>query len=206
MKLVSDSLTFVIVGDWNQFYLDTSKIVSNVFQKDKVTLEMGWSSDGSASLLLKDEYCTLQPSSEKFILTASSLEKATVERFDALRVSLIKYAVSPMVKAYGFNIRLAGGDPLALASAVDNFQDSSKLTETGAIVEFSQFNQKVLYEGMSFNITYSFGQKDSLAIAVNQHTEHNGSSDAIELSNIAGREFLDRVIKLFTSIGYSFEG
>jgi len=205
MKIVNDSLMYVVIGDWNHYYLDTNKIVSNVFKKNTVNLELGWSPDGNASLLLSDDFCSLQPSTDKFVLTAKTLEPQALTRFDELRGNLITYAKSPMIKAYGFNVRLVGEDSLSLSNAIDDFQESSKLTDVGAIIEFSQFNQKVVFNEFTFNIAYSFSKKGALEISVNQHTECNYNSDLIELPAEAGKEFLARIEELFTKIGYSFE-
>ena len=205
MKVQADSLTFVVVGDWNKFYLDPSWLAHKVFELDEVGVELSLSPGSGTTVVLRDSSCALQPSSSRFMLTCSNLQQNTLERFSDICARLIKNAVSPFIQAYGFNIKMIETEESPFTGLLDSLPDSDKLAEIDAFIETASVSRKIRYQGVLLNITHSIDDKGILNVSINEHTDCNRSSDQIVLPDQSASGFIRRVFFLLESTGLKIE-
>lgn len=205
MNIQADSLTFVIVGDWNKFYTNPSWLAQNVFKLEQVDLELGYTPGVKFTVILGDTSCSIQPATNKFVVTSANLQAETIRRFDEVCANLVDNAKSPFIQAYGYNIKFLENGDNAFTGVIDNLPDSDALASIGASLETASISRRINYHNVTLNVTNTIDRKGVQELSINQHTECNCNSDTIKLPENSADSFLRLIQEFLQNTGFTIE-
>ena len=202
MKIVNDSFTCVVLGDWNNLYTDPTWISRNILNVDQIPMELGFSTgSGDIVMILHGDGCNIQPTQSRFVLTCTNLSEEGLMHFETYCRTFLDKAKSPYIKAYGFNVKFIESDVSSFASTVDSLPDNDKLTDAGAIISSTQIVRKLKINEHNYGLTFTY-DADNVQISINQHNECNCPNDQVVVSEGTAKSFLDETIALLEAVGY----
>ena len=77
MVLVNDSLTVVLVGDWNKLYIQPDWMASNIFEKEE--LEIGVNGQGTdLSVAYRGDGVIISPSQSRMVFSVINTDDDTL--------------------------------------------------------------------------------------------------------------------------------
>ena len=126
MILVTDSLTIVILGDWNRFYLQPDWIANNVYEKQEI--ELGVNGHGTEfSVTYRCNGVLISPSQSQIIFTATKTDNLTIEKLVTCANNFLLKAITPDLKAYGYNCEYVESNSSQFADLIDKMNDNDKI-------------------------------------------------------------------------------
>lgn len=202
MNIVDNSLTIVLLGDWNKLYVQPEWVAKNIFCKSE--MEIGVEAQGiDFNVSYKCENIIINPSQERVVITAANIEKETVEFLANCATNYVNKAISPYLSAYGLNIDFLETEDMILSDLFDSISDTQALIKLKYQIENSQFTRTVQKDGKVINIQYTKEQAQS-KIHFNEH-HANPDMANITLNYESIISFIESSKEIAVSLGYKFE-
>lgn len=203
MLLVNDSITIVLLGDWNKLYIQPEWVARNVFEHPE--MELGVESRGiEFHVTYKKNNVTINPSQDKVVFTASNVDQETLQFLAKCVNNYLEKATTPQLVAYGFNADYADSQTDVLANVFDSLSDTMPLFEMGFEIGSTEVSRKLIKDGRIINMNCSLVGKTT-NIHFNEHHEiNNSSSVCITAEKI--KEFISLTGDILLKLGYEFGG
>lgn len=204
MKIVNGSLSFVILGDWNKYYLTPAWLAQNVFSVEKVEIELNLGQGPAYSANIKNDGVSVQPTQDRIIFSCNDFDEAKISNFENAYMAFLRNASSPQIKAFGFNVQFIEEDVRIFSEVIDNLPDSDRYIEAGVTLQGTQIVRNMSYNDKEFSITFA-AKGAALTISVNMNKECGFPSSEIEVGSGAVNSFLADAKNILSAGGYVLE-
>ena len=202
MNIVDNSLTIVLLGDWNKLYVQPEWVANNIFCKPE--MEIGVEAQGiEFNISYKCDNIVINPSQERIVITAINTDKETIEFLANCATNYINKAKTPQMTAYGLNIDFVETENTLLADFFDSVSDTLPLLRLNYNIVSSQISRTVVKDGNVTNIQYT--QEQSLSkLHFNEH-HANPETETITFEHESIVAFIERTKEIAVALGYEFE-
>ncbi|MGN1155485.1 MAG: hypothetical protein ACI4TK_04850, partial [Agathobacter sp.] len=140
MILVKDSVTVVLLGDWNKLYIQPDWIAKNVYEKQEI--EIGVNGQGTEfNVTYRCDGVIIAPTQSQVIFTASDVYDETLNFITACVNNFLKKAITPFLVAYGFNCEFVDTDGGVLADVIDSIPDNTAIIEQGYEIKSAKISR-----------------------------------------------------------------
>lgn len=202
MNIVENSLTIVLLGDWNKFYVQPEWVAGNIFCKPE--MEIGVETQGTEfKISYKCNNVIISPSQEKVIITATNIRESTIKYMVECATNYILNAKTPSFSAYGFNIDFVETDDIILSNMIDDISDVRKLIGLNYAIVSSQITRCIKKDDKLINIQYSQEQKQSNIHFNEHHAETDINAISFDYNNIL--QFINNSKEILNQLGYDIE-
>ena len=202
MVFADGSLTVVLLGDWNKFYLQPDWIASNVYEKSEI--ELGVKGQGiDVNVTYRCDGVIIAPSQSQMLFTAENTEKTTVEKLVRCVNNFLQGATTPVLNAYGFNCEYVDSDGSQFADIIDAMGDNSDIISCGYEIKASKVIRTLAKDERILNLESSL-DGGAFVLHFNEHYgTATGEMPDITVSQI--EKFLEQTSKLIRAFGYEIE-
>ena len=183
MKLMTDSITIVLLGDWSKLYIQPGWIAENIFENPDIEIGIE-GRDTEIHISYRNNGVIIKPTQNKIVLSAINAERETIENLSKYVNNYLEKAVTPSVLAYGLNIDFADAEDTRYAEVLDSMSDTASIIELGYQIDL--VNSKTT---MHFNEHFANPAQDGLNVSA---------------ENIF--QFIDDVKQIILQFGYEIEG
>ena len=204
MYFARDSFTIVILGDWNEWYMQPGWIAENVFEDQE--MEIGVNGQGvDYAVSYKKGNIVIGPTQNQMIFSAFDATSEDLNQLVNCVNRFTKSAYTPFVFAYGFNCDYFGDDGTLFADVIDNMHDNSCLIDCGYEIASSKVTRTLAKEGRIIIFDSSLDGTE-VKIHFNQHygeTIEGNQMPEITVDEV--NQFLDSCHEIIHSLGYDIE-
>lgn len=142
MNIVDNSLTIVLLGDWNKLYIQPEWVANNIFCKPE--MEIGVEAQGiEFNISYKCNNVIINPSQEKIVFTATNIEEETIKFLADCATNYINNAKTPHLTAYGLNVDFIENEDTLLSDLFDGISDTQALIKLNYEVINSQVSRTI---------------------------------------------------------------
>ena len=202
MVLVNDSLTVVLVGDWNKLYIQPDWMASNIFEKEE--LEIGVNGQGTdLSVAYRGDGVIISPSQSRMVFSVINTDDDTLNTLCGCLNRFMDKAVTPNLFAYGLNVDFVEEEGTLFAEVLDSMSDTSALVESGYEIISTNVNRTLKRDDKIIKMDSNIENKN-LKIHFNEHhaSEENKANISIEKIN----SFIKECCDILRGLGYEIEG
>ena len=202
MKLLENSLSIVIVGYWNKYYMRPDWIATNIFESDEMNVGVE-ERDGEFFPSYKNNNIIVKPKGNRVELSAINTSDETIDNLSKYANNWLDKAITPELKAYGLNVIFVDDDSTILANVFDSIIDTTKLIGMGYTANIISIKRKLLKHDHEINLTYE-PHKSSVYIKFNEHhSKPIGKTCAVTSDHT--KQFISEVRKITLGLGYKDE-
>ena len=202
MKLRNNSITVVILGDWNKLFIQPDWVAENVFETPDI--EIGINGAGSLfSVTYKKDMVLMKP-------TQAKVEFSIIDICDEAFRSLEKYinnylekAYTPSITAYGFNADYDDSEDTRLAQIFDDLSDANIVSDLGYEIKASEIKRSLMKDNKIINMQCKISHTNT-TIHFNEH-HPNVAEKQLEISANMLKTFLEEIEKIIQGLGYKIE-
>lgn len=202
MKLLENSLSIVIVGYWNKYYMRPDWIATNIFESDEMNVSVG-ERDGEFFPSYENNNIIIKPTESRVALSAINISDETIDNLSKYANNWIDKATTPELKAYGLNAIFVDDDSTILANIFDSIIDTTKLIEMGYSTNVTSIKRKLLKEGHEINLTYE-PHKSSVYIKFNEH-HSKPIEETFNITSDSIKAFVLEAKRITLKLGYEDE-
>lgn len=202
MVLVSDSLTIVLVGDWNKLYIQPDWIASNVFEKEEV--EIGVNGQGSDfAISYRADGVIILPGQTNMAFSVINTEPEVLNKLCQCLNNFINKAYTPVLFAYGLNVNFIEEDGTLFAEVLDSMSDTNAIVDNGYEVVSTKVSRTLKNDNRIINMDSSIENRN-LHVHFN---EHHASEEANPIFNVESiSSFIEECSNILVGLGYEIEG
>lgn len=132
MVLIEDSLSVVLVGDWNKLYIQPDWMAQHIFEKKE--LEIGVNGQGSEfSVLYRGNGIIVTPGQDKMVFSAINMDSDTIGNLCKCLNNFIEKAFTTQLYAYGLNVDFIEDGGTVFAEVLDSMADTNAIIESGYV-------------------------------------------------------------------------
>lgn len=202
MNIVDNSLTIVLLGDWNKLYIQPEWVANNIFCKPE--MEIGVEAQGiEFNVSYKCNNIIINPSQEKIVLTATNIEEETIKFLAECATNYINNAKTPHLSAYGLNIDFIETENTLLSDLFDGISDTQALVKLNYEIVNSQVSRTIKKDNNIINIQYAQEQSQSKIHFNEHHAEPEEGTIVFDHENIT--DLILRSKEIAIGLGYEFE-
>jgi len=202
MNIVDNSLTIVLLGDWNKLYVQPEWVADNILGKPE--MEISVEVQGvEFKISYKCNNIIINPSQERIAITATNTEEETIKFLAACATNYIKNAKTPQLTAYGLNIDFIEAENTLVSDFFDSVPDALSLLKLNYEIVNSQISRTVVKDGNVMNIQYTQEHSQSRIHFNEHHDNPEISAVAFEYEDIIA--FIERAKEIAVALGYEFE-
>lgn len=203
MNLLTDSITIVLLGDWNRLYIQPDWVATKVFGSSEIEIGIE-GKDTDFHISYKKGNVIIRPAQNKIVLSATDSKKEIIDELVAATNNYLKNAFSPQIFAYGINIDFQDSENTSFADALDNMPDAEKIVELGYKIETSQIQRTFSKDGNTINMKIQLGEATT-KVHFNEHHEDNVKGK-IKISTDSILSFIDSAKNILSGLGYEIDG
>lgn len=202
MFFLNDSLTVVLVGDWNKLYIQPDWIASNLFEKDEI--EIGINGQGSDfSISYRVDSIVICPGQRNMIFSVMNTEDETLNNLCRCLNSFIEKAYTPQLFAYGLNADFVEEEGILFAEVLDSMSDTNAIVENGYEVVSTKVSRVLKCDDRIINMDSSLEIKE-LRVHFNEHHTSEEDKPNFNIEGIKG--FIKECNEILRGLGYEMEG
>ncbi len=202
MKYVNDSLAIVILGDWNNLYVQPEWISNSVFEVPQI--EIGVFGIGiDVEVSFKHNDIIIKPNRDKIVFSTTNISDQIVEQLAKCVSNFITRASTPQKVAYGYNITYIDTEDMRLAEIFDSIPDSRQIVDLGYEISSSNIHRAIKKDDKIINIDCLLENASSKFIFNEHHDEQDVKSIFIDKNTI--NSFLDETKSILLGMGYEIE-
>lgn len=202
MNILANTLTIVILADWNKLYVQPDWVAMNIFEKTE--MEIGVETQGvEYSISYKCEDVTINPTQDKVIITAANLNSKTIDLFVRCATNYFTKAITPHLSAWGLNIDYIESENTLLADIFDSITDSKAYIGLNYEITNTQIERTLVKDNRVINIQYSQKSSQTL-IHFNEHHNCPNENDR-SVSKESIWSFITLTKEIVAAIGYELE-
>lgn len=202
MFLINDSVTVVLVGDWNKLFIQPDWMASNVFEKDEI--EIGVNGQGSDfSILYKGNGVVISPGQTNMVFSVINTDDEILDNLCKCLNNFIRKSFTPQLFAYGLNVDFAEDDNILFAEVLDSMSDASLIVENGYEVISTKVSRTIKRDDNIINMDSNL-ENGNLQVHFNEH--HTSVEKNLEFTREGMRSFLEECCRILCGLGYEIEG
>ena len=153
MKIIENSLTIVLLGDWNKLYIQPDWVANNIFCKTEI--EIGVEAQGiEFNVSYKCDDVVINPSQEKVIITATNIKRETLAFLASCANNYISNAKTPHLSAYGLNVDFVETENTFLSELFDSALDTQPLIQLDYEIANSQYQRTLIKDDKLVNFLF----------------------------------------------------
>lgn len=203
MRLLDNSITIVILGDWNKLFIQPDWIALNVFESEEI--EIGVEGKGSeVSISYQKDKVIIKPSQSKVMFSTLDIEEDTLEVLSKYVRNFIDNSFTPEIRAYGFNIDYVDDEDTRIADVLDSMSDTAAICGMDFEIAATQISRKLIKDGKEINMKCELNGTRT-KIHFNEHFS-KPNKDNIVLSADVFTAFIRETADIIVGLGYSIEG
>lgn len=201
MVLIEDSLSVVLVGDWNKLYIQPDWMAQHIFEKKE--LEIGVNGQGSEfSVLYRGNGIIVTPGRDKMVFSAINMDSDTIGNLCKCLNNFIEKAFTTQLYAYGLNIDFIEDGGTVFAEVLDSMADTNAIIESGYEVIATRISRTLRNRDKIVNMDSSL-EDSRLKVHFNEHHSEIEDKPDFDLTYI--REFIDGCREFLCGLGYEME-
>lgn len=202
MFLINDSLTVVLVGDWNKLFIQPDWMASNIFEKEEI--EIGVNGQGSDfSISYKGDGVIISPGQTNMVFSVINTDDEILDNLCKCLNNFIEKAFTPQLLAYGLNVDFVEDNDIIFAEVLDSMSDTTPIVENGYEIISTKVSRTLKQDERIINMDSSLENRN-LRVHFNEH--HASEENAPNFSRAGIREFLDECGRILLGLGYEIEG
>lgn len=202
MVFISDSLTVVLIGDWNKLYIQPDWMAKNIYEKEEI--EIGVNGQGSEfSVSYRCNNVVISPDQGKVIFSVTNTDKMTLENISHCINNFLNKAYTTEIFAYGINGKFIDEDGSNFAEVVDNMLDASRILENGYEIMETKISRTLSKNGKIINIDSNLVNA-GLEIHFNEHHPNPKETPVFSFEVLNG--FIEDCSEIVKGLGYELEG
>lgn len=154
MKIKNESLSLIIVGNWNRNIFTPEWVSKNIYDTDQVQVEFPFNVIGP--MRFEHQKIRLIPASNRLLFVALDDSVETLERMESMASKIGGLLPHTPVTAFGMNFGFSEtiGNNISLLS-IFSISDNEKLGEFGAEIKTCQIARKIIIDGNTLNFSIS---------------------------------------------------
>ena len=202
MKM-SDSITIVLLGDWNKFYIQPEWIATNVFESEEMEIGIE-GQDAEFHISYRNGKIVIKPSQSKITFSTMDTQDETIESLSKCVNNYLQKAVTPSLFAYGLNVDFTDDESTRFAEILDNISDATAIFELGYQIEASKISRTLSKNGKVINMNCQLVNTTTTM----RFNEHHANPDCtnINITPDSILQFVDDVKQIVSQFGYELEG
>ena len=166
MKIVNNSFSIVLLGDWSKLYIQPEWIAENIIPEKKIDLFVnGNGLDYKVSYKYKS--VTIIPSQERFTIFADIGFTDAIDDCLEITNNIIKKAVTPFFIGYGFNCSYEDEDTSVFSELMDKIEDQFKIIQNGYQINNTTISRELKKDGKILNFVITV--EDKVKLDFNEH-------------------------------------
>ena len=201
MVFINDSLTVVLVGDWNKLYTQPDWMASNIFETEEMEIGMNGAGAGF-SISYRFSGVIISPNQRKMVFSVMDTEEETLGNLCRFLNNFIEKAYTPQLSAYGLNADFVEDDGILFAEVLDSMSDTGLLVENGYEVASTRVSRTLRCEDRIINMDSSL-EDHRLTVRFNGHHVLVEGKPDFHIEYIKG--FIEECRKILCGLGYEME-
>lgn len=200
MHLINDSVSIVLLGDWNRLYIQPDWIADNVFECPEI--EIGITGQGATfNVSYKKDKIVVKPRQEKVVFTTLDLQEESLQLLSKYVTNYLTKAHTPMLDAYGLNIDYVEQNDTILATVFDKMSDAEAILQMTYEIDTSQITRKLLKNGKIINMKCQL-EHTTTKIHFN---EHHANPQEVTIDTASIQNFIKETQDIVKGLGYEIE-
>lgn len=130
MHLVDGSVTVVLVGDWNKFYIKPDWVAGNIYENSEIEIGIE-GQDTDFRISYRKDKVNIRPSQTKMVFSAADSQLDTLNLLTKCVNNFLQKAVTPAFSAFGLNVDYEDQENARLADVFDHMEDTELLLDLG---------------------------------------------------------------------------
>ena len=202
MRLLDNSISVVIVGDWNKLFIQPDWIAINVFESEEI--EVGVEGKGSVvSISYQKNNVIIKPSQSKVVFSTLDIKEDTLSSLSKYVQNFIDQSFTPEISAYGFNIDFVDDEDTRIADVLDSMSDTTAICSMDFEIAATQVTRKLIKDGKEINMKCELsGTRTN--IHFNEHFA-KPKKDSISFSKDVFASFIKDAEDIIVGLGYTVE-
>ena len=202
MVFINDSLTVVLVGDWNKLYIQPEWVANNIYETAEI--EIGVNGQGSDfSVSYKCNNVIISPEQGKVIFSATNTERNSLEKLSLCVNNFLEKAYTTELFAYGLNGKFFDEDASIFAEVLDAMSDTSQILDNGYEIMATKINRTLSKNGKVINMDSNLVNA-KLEMSFNEH--HSNPEEKPVFSFDLLNDFIKECSEIVKTLGYELEG
>ena len=206
MRLLPNTFSVIIRGDWCKTYAIPDWLFRNVFETVD-SVEVGVTVDGmnsSARITFRCNGVELEPGSDKVQFTVNDPKPEMMTYLATYFNRYMERATTPRINAYGFNVDYGEKDSSVFADVSDNLKDRTHIIRSGYQIDSTEIRRKLVHDDGTIINSQMRQEGDRVIAHFNEHHELPQQGPV----NIRPEDltaFIDRCSALLCAMGYRME-
>ncbi|XCP85414.1 hypothetical protein ABXS75_00950 [Roseburia hominis] len=202
MVFINDSLTIVLVGDWNKLYIQPDWVANNVFEKEEI--EIGINGQGSDfAVSYRENGVVVSPGQSKVVFSVINTDDETLNKLCQCINNFVEKAYTPQLFAYGLNADFLEEEGILFAEVIDSMSDTRDIVENGYEVVSTKISRTLKRDDKFINMDCNLENKN-LMVHFNEH--HNPGENKPNFCIDDIKNFIEESCGILRGLGYEIEG
>lgn len=202
MVFINDSLTVVLVGDWNKLYIQPDWVANSIYGVEEI--EIGVNGQGSDfSVSYKCDNVIISPDQGKVIFSAMNTDRKSLEKLSLCVNNFLTKAYTTALFAYGINGNFVDEDASIFAEVLDAMSDTSQILDNGYEIRATKINRTLSKNGKVINMDSNL-VNSRLEMSFNEHHSNPKEEPVFSFELLNG--FIDECSEIVKALGYELEG
>lgn len=203
MRLIQNSFSLVVLGDWNKLYTQPDWIVDNIFNCNDMEIGVNFSNPVVGVSYKKDDIIII-PAQDKFTFSLSKIDHDSFCNLTKIINNFLKEAKTPVNIAYGFNIEYNDEDTSIFAHVIDSISDSNALLGNNIEISSTEISRTLRINNKILNMMYMIDDSIS-TIRFNEHHDIQNPLREIKINVDSLNSFINQCNKIVQLLGYELE-
>lgn len=202
MRLLDNSISVVVLGDWNKLYIQPDWIALHVFESEQI--EVGVQGKGSVvSISYQKNNVVIKPEQSKVVFSTLDIEEDTLKSLSKYVQNFIKESYTPEISAYGFNIDYVDDEDTRIADVLDSMSDTAAICGMNFEIVATRISRKLKKDGKEINMKCELNGTRTV-IHLNEHFA-KPEKKGISFSPDVFASFIRETKEIVEGLGYSVE-
>lgn len=202
MILVNNSLSVVLIGDWNKLYIQPDWMAEHVYERSEIEIGVnGQGADFSISYRCDD--VIIVPEQSNVIFSATDIGVETMDNMARCINNFLEKAYTPSLFAYGINCDFIDEDASVFADMLDGMSDSSLIIDNGYEIVSTKVSRTLLRNEKIMNMETNI-ENAKVKMHFNEHYGEPDENPNFSVERL--QEFVNECIELVRGLGYEMEG
>jgi len=202
MHLVSNSITVVLIGDWNKQYIQPEWVSKNIYENSEIEILVDVIG-ADICIYYRNDDVIIKPTQEKIIFTASNATKTNLTYMAKCISNFFTKAVNAIFKSYGFNAEYSDTEDLRFASVVDMLSDTRAIIELGYEVSSTTITRTLIEKDKHINMTCSMNSGKTTIRFNEHHADADIKKPEINCDKLLN--FISQTKDIIIGLGYEDE-
>lgn len=201
MFFLNDSLTVVLVGDWNKLYIQPDWIAENVYEANEI--EIGVNGQGSDfSVTYRCDNVIISPDQRKVVFSVTNTDANTLEKLSLCVNNFLAKAYTTALFAYGINGSFTDDDCSNFTQVLDDMTDTNRILENGYKIDSTKISRTLSKNDKVINMESNL-ENARLEIQFNEHHSNPKEIPIFDIKLL--NNFIVECSEIVKHLGYELE-